>query len=201
MTTMYAWLDLETTGLNPESERILEVALRFTHENGSREGLQLYDYHRVLPLAPSTHLDDFVRSMHTRSGLLEECVAEYNRQIGTSWVPDSALLFPIISKAQEVRATFELKASNDLIFAGNSVHFDVAFLREHAPAVLGSFGHRLLDMSAVSIFCQSIGLPRPQKKEAHRATADVEESIGYFHHYRDMLQGALQTTYPEGLDE
>ena len=49
----------------------------------------------------------------------------------------------------------------------------------HMPRLAARFSHRHYDVSAVKLFCRSLGMPKPPKAEAHRATADVLESIAH----------------------
>ena len=77
-----------------------------------------------------------------------------------------------------------------LTIAGNTIHFDWRFLRVHMPLVVNRFHYRMLDMSSVALFADTMGLPRPPKGEAHRVTADINESLSYFNFYREKLKVA-----------
>ncbi len=47
------------------------------------------------------------------------------------------------------------------------------------PTLAERFSHRYYDVSAVKLFCRSLGMPKPQPAEAHRAMADIQESIAH----------------------
>ncbi len=64
------------------------------------------------------------------------------------------------------------------MLAGSSVHFDRMFLQHYHPQVIERFSHRLYDVSAVKLFCRSLGMPPfPEISAAHRAKDDIDESI------------------------
>jgi len=75
------------------------------------------------------------------------------------------------------------------------VHFDHGFLRVHMPKLAARFSHRHYDVSAVKLFCQSLGMPKPPKAEAHRAAADVRESIEHAKACADWLEYANGKTW------
>ena len=66
------------------------------------------------------------------------------------------------------------------LLAGSSIHFDLGFLRVHMPKLAAKFSHRLFDVSAIKLFCESLGMPKLPKAEAHRAMVDVEESFAHY---------------------
>jgi oligoribonuclease (3'-5' exoribonuclease) len=63
--------------------------------------------------------------------------------------------------------------------AGSSVHFDHGFIKHWWPQLASRFSHRHYDVSAVKLFCESLGMPRLPKAEAHRAREDILESIAH----------------------
>jgi oligoribonuclease len=158
------WLDLETTGLDPNKDQILEVAViladladPFTHK--WKEEWVVNPPHPILA-------DEFVRNMHTKNGLFEACKNSF---------------FSIKSVEGELlrRVHVEADRENRTVLAGSTVHFDLGFLRVWMPELASRLSHRCYDVSAVKLFCQSLGMPKPPKVEAHRAMADVVESIDH----------------------
>lgn len=147
------WLDLETTGLDPQQDHILEIHARAD------------DWHFTALIAPppDTVFSPFIVDMHTRSGLLadlQQCVS-YSPQLAES------MLIGML----EPGAVYHP--------AGNSVHFDLGFIRVHMPQLVRRLSHRCYDVTAIRMFCEEQGMPQPQQKTtpAHRAYADVLESI------------------------
>lgn len=154
------WLDLETTGLDPQRCDILEVACALA------DGATPLDlgprFHRVLHFPRGWHAD--ARDMHTASGLLDECDASR------------------VSCREAERDLLELipdDPDDRPILAGSSIHFDMGFLRVHMPTLAKRLHYRLYDVTAIKLFAQSLGMPPLPKAGAHRAVADIEKSVAH----------------------
>jgi oligoribonuclease len=160
------WMDLETTGLDPQKDRILEVAVAYS-------SLELPFAFAKAPKAwvlgtkeaEEEHFSPFIRDMHTKNRLLAECRRSAWR---VEDVEEMLLADVPHVEDKEERPTL----------AGASVHFDLGFARVHMPRLAKRLSHRVLDTSAVRLFCFSMGMPRPVHIEGnHRAEDDVLESI------------------------
>lgn len=161
------WLDIETTGLDPMRHRILEVAV--AEADLARPFDIQHRFHAVLGIGEIElgRLDKFIVDMHTHNGLLHECLVA-PRTIGD--IEDDLIdLLPDVVNDKDERPTL----------AGSSIHFDLAFLRVHAPRFAARLSHRLYDVSSVKLFCQSLGMPKFPKAEAHRAIDDINESVAH----------------------
>lgn len=178
----YCFLDLETTGLDPEKDQILEIGWVFTDETFKPLGegssyLIDQDWAKTwdrLHWAKTS----FVKDMHTSNGLLAELAN-----------PDS-MTYDIDEVWFDLRDQIIGYAPAGLIhLAGRSVHFDKSFLLANGFEELFddsqpvSFYHRLLDLSAVKLFLETVGIDTKQFEVAtdqpHRALDDVQNDIGW----------------------
>ena len=164
------WLDIETTGLCPVNDRILEIAWSITDLLGEPclgEGTVLVDEGRGFPV----DMHPKVLEMHTVSGLLEEWKA-----CSSKWAVDAALK---VIKSQLLQFP-----ESDIRIAGNSIHYDISFLEKFSTwkEVSKSLSHRRYDTTSVLLAHQirtgkDLRSTIPQMK--HRALDDIRTSILY----------------------
>jgi len=172
------WLDLETTGLDPRACSILEIVVMQADFATPFEAEPRY--HAIFR-HDGTGLSTFIRDMHTKNGLLAECEA--------SWL--------CVEEADEALSVLLLQPESSVL-AGSSIHFDLGFLREHMPKFAKLLSHRLYDVSAIKLFCESLGMPKLPKAEAHRAQADVLESIDHAQRCAAWVVALPAYTYANG---
>nr|WP_213282804.1 oligoribonuclease [Cellulomonas hominis] len=170
------WIDCEMTGLSSTDDALVEVAAVVTDSelNVLGEGVDVV----IAPPAEALEqMGDFVRTMHTTSGLLDALaggttlaeaqatVLEYVRQ----WVPEPG------------------KAP----LAGNSVGTDKVFLDRDMPELIGHLHYRVIDVSSIKELARRwyprVYFASPQKHGGHRALADILESIDELRYYRAAL--------------
>lgn len=162
------WLDLETTGLDPLHNAILEVFAGVADYDRPFEITPLIDTSIAFEIDIDERIDPFVLDMHSKNGLWADCA----RSNVTTHDVQRELLRHVPKLPQE-------QSADRWILAGSTVHFDLGFLRFDMPDLARRLSHRCYDVSAVKMFCESLGMPPLPKAEAHRAKADVEESIAH----------------------
>lgn len=160
------WLDLETSGLNPQKHSILEVAFATSELESPfdiwESGLSSMVLHHDLHLSRS--VDDVVRKMHTENGLWEECRASNSN----------------VEDAQEalLKVVPVVDGWDDRPRLAGDVHFDLGFILEDMPLLAKRLHYAVYDVSVVKFFCRSLGMPKlPKGEERHRAGGDVLRSI------------------------
>jgi oligoribonuclease len=169
------WLDLEMTGLDPFTDRILEIATLVTDSN-----LELVAEGPVLavhqPPEVLAGLDDWNRQHHSASGLLDRVRAS---SVDEAEAESQTLGF----LARHVPA-----GSSPL--CGNSICQDRRFLARWMPRLEAYCHYRNLDVSSLKILAQRWA---PQvassfkKSGRHLALEDIRESIAELQHYRMRL--------------
>jgi oligoribonuclease len=170
------WIDCEMTGLDSVNDALIEVAALVTDSelNILGDGVDVVIKPDDDALA---QMNDFVREMHTRSGLLEElpngktlaeaeaAVLEYVRK----WVPDAR------------------KAP----LAGNSVGTDRVFLARDMPSVVEHLHYRIVDVSTIKELARRwfarAYFQAPAKHGGHRALGDIKDSIDELRYYREAV--------------
>ncbi len=169
------WIDMEMSGLNPEIDRILEVALVVTNPQ-----LETVAEAPVLvvhqPAAVLDAMDEWNKSTHARSGLIERVKA--------------SALSEAEAEAQLVDFLMQHVPPNVSPMCGNSVHQDRRFLSRYMPRLEAHFLYRNLDVSTLKELAKRwkpdimAGLTKHGK---HEALADIYESIGELKYYREHL--------------
>lgn len=171
------WLDLEMTGLDVERDVIVEVACIVTDAELTPldDGVDLVAHQPDDVLAA---MDDFVRAMHTKSGLLPLITAS---EITVAEAEASVLAY--------VRA--HVPAERAAPLCGNSIGMDRRFLDRYMPALEHHLHYRSIDVSSLKELCRrwypAIYRKRPGKSERHRALDDIRESIAELRYYREHL--------------
>ncbi len=170
------WIDCEMTGLDLRADALVEVAALVTdfELNVLGEGV---DVVIKPPQAALEQMIDFVRAMHTASGLLEELEGGLTLQEAEKQVLDY------------VRQHCPDGSRPPL--AGNTVATDRAFLARDTPTLESFLHYRIVDVSSIKELSRR-WFPRayfsaPAKGGNHRALADIQESIEELRYYRSAV--------------
>ena len=155
------WLDMEMTGLNVETEVVIEVGAIVTDYHFN----ELDRYHSVLkqPQHYLDKMDDWNSKHHSESGLIA--------------------LIPNGKPPEEVEQDLcqiidrHFSKENRPIIAGNSIHQDRLFIDRYFKKLSGKLHYRMLDVSSWKVILKSKYGFDHKKQNRHRAVDDIEESI------------------------
>lgn len=168
------WIDLEMTGLDPHRHVIVEVAALVTDANLNilGEGIDLVVHATKEELA---QMDDYVTTMHSENGLLDE--------IRVSAVTLREAEDAVLNLIKE-----HCHPEHPAPLAGNSIATDRTFIREYMPRLDSALHYRMVDVSTIKELSKR-WFPRayyhqPEKGMAHRALADIVESVRELDYYR-----------------
>jgi oligoribonuclease len=174
---MLAWIDLEMTGLNPARHTIVEIASLITDDDLAivEEGPDLVVRPSAAQLA---EMDDVVRAMHTRSGLLS-AMESSTLSLTDAGAETLAFLRRHIHEAHTVP------------LAGNSIGTDRRFLAAQLPEIENFLHYRSVDVSTIKELCRrwrpEVYKAAPDKKGGHRALLDIRESVTELRYYRNAI--------------
>jgi oligoribonuclease len=171
------WIDCEMTGLDLGRDALIEIAALVT-DGDLRvlgEGVDLVIHTDEESLAG---MPDIVRDMHARSGLTEEV----RRSTVSLREAEERVLAYVKEFVPEPRTA---------PLAGNSIATDRGFLTRDMPELDAHLHYRMVDVSSVKELCRRwfprVFYAKPEKGLAHRALADIEESIRELEYYRRTL--------------
>jgi len=171
------WIDLEMTGLSPQRDRIIEVAVVVTDPQVTRrvEGpvLAIHQSDAVLDA-----MDTWNKATHGKSGLVE--------RVRASTIDEAAAQEAVIAWLRRYIGAGKSP------MCGNTICQDRRFLANHMPRLEAFFHYRNLDVSTLKELARRWKpalLERVTKNQAHTALADVHESIDELLVYRQHWLG------------
>ena len=176
-TDVLVWLDMEMTGLDPERERIIEMATIITDgqlvEIATGPDLVIQQPDEI-----HAAMDDWNQKHHGGSGLVARVKAS---EIDCANAEAQTLAF----------IDAHCSAKDRPVLCGNSIHQDRRFIRRYMPALEKRLHYRMVDVSSVKELARrwypAIIAKQPQKKETHRALDDIRESIDELRFYRQHV--------------
>lgn len=189
----YLFLDLETTGLDPAENKILEIAWATTDHRFNTVGVPkkfVVEQDDWQGTWTQLKMSQFVTDMHTKNGLIDDMSDDDLKKHTLDEIYESLV--------KDVMYVRDMQLDS-LHLAGLSVHFDKAFL--DANDFKGLWGgedrsalihHRILDLSSFKLLMDSSGLDMSSieapNDNPHRAFYDVCESVGLARNVQSFLQ-------------
>lgn len=169
------WVDMEMSGLQPETDRILEIAMIVTDGdlNIVAEGPVLVVYQEDAVL---DRMDAWNKGTHGKSGLIDKVKAS---TLTEAEVEAECLAF----LKQHVKSSISP-------MCGNTIHQDRRFMNRYMPKLEAYFHYRNIDVSTIKELCKRW---QPEiakgfsKQQAHTALADIIESVDELRYYREKL--------------
>ncbi|KAJ6495760.1 ribonuclease H-like domain-containing protein [Mycena vitilis] len=167
------WVDCEMTGLDPDNDKILEIAVLIT--NGDLELVdEGIEFIVRTEKATLDAMNEWCTKQHGQSGLTQACL-------------DSPHSHEQVSKAVLEYIKKWVPQRRVGILAGNSVHADRAFLVKHMPEITEWLHYRIIDVSSVKELSRrwypQLGIPKLAESN-HRALDDIRGSIKELEWYR-----------------
>ncbi len=177
MTDRLVWIDCEMTGLDLEHDALIEIAALVTDGelNVLGEGVDV-----VISCEESAleNMPEVVRDMHARSGLTEEV-----RAATVTVAEAEKMVLDYLRRHVPDPGTAPL--------AGNTIATDRAFLARDMPELDAHLHYRMVDVSSIKELARRwfprVFYAKPEKGLAHRALADIRESIRELAYYRRAL--------------
>jgi oligoribonuclease len=177
MADLLVWVDCEMTGLDLGSDALIEVAALVTDPelNVLGDGVDVVIHAEEAALAG---MADVVRVMHDKSGLTEQVRAA---TVTVAEAEDMVMSY----------ITQFVKEPRTAPLCGNSIATDRGFLTRDMPTLDNHLHYRMIDVSSIKELCRRwyprVYFGQPQKGLAHRALADIKESIRELAYYRQTI--------------
>ncbi|WP_091301706.1 oligoribonuclease [Micromonospora halophytica] len=177
MADLLVWIDCEMTGLDLGRDALIEVAALVTDPdlNVLGEGVDVVIHADDAALAA---MPEIVRTMHGKSGLTEEV----RRSTVTLAEAEDMVLEYVTSHVKDPRTA---------PLCGNSIATDRGFITRDMPRLDAHLHYRMIDVSSIKELCRRwyprVYFGQPQKGLAHRALADIRESIRELEYYRRTI--------------
>lgn len=167
------WIDLEMTGLDPEKDRILEVAAIATDMDLN----QIATYEAVIKVKDSLMKKRMVGEFWENNAKTRDALQAQN-QMGKS----------VKEVEKELLKFLDGNFGKEIYLAGNSIHQDRKFIEREMPELNKRLHYRMLDVSAWKIYFENAKNRKFTKPENHRALDDIMGSIEELKWYLTFLK-------------
>lgn len=173
-TDHLAWIDLEMTGLDPESDVIVQAALVVT--DGNLETLEELALDVWQPESALDRMTPFVRDMHTQTGLLDRVRASK---------------VDLVAAERRLLERIAGWCTYPAVLCGNTIGQDRRFIDRYMPGLAGYLHYRSIDVTSVKQLArlwygESAVYAKPEAGK-HDAVHDIHQSIAELAHYRSTV--------------
>lgn len=185
-SNVYAWIDCETTGLDPDKDHLMEIAVIMTTSTDLREIRRLH----IIVNQDAEVLDDmnsWCQNMHRKprpsdggKSLVDLCISS-----SVSLAKAEKLLCDFL----DAHRGCVVDNPKWLIMCGSSVDFDKKFLIKHMPSLKSRFHYRVIDVSSLMEVSKRflLGLRLPTVKTSHCAMDDIRDSLNLLRFLRQAV--------------
>ncbi len=167
------WIDLEMTGLEPEKDRILEVAAVATDWKFN----EIANYTAAVKVSEKLMQERMVGEFWDKYDQTRQALQKQNTS-GKSPVTVEKELLDFVDQ----------HFGKEVYLAGNSIHQDRKFIDREWPNLSKKLHYRMLDVSAWKVYCANALGHKFVKPEAHRALDDIQGSIEELKWYLTFLK-------------
>lgn len=176
-TDHLVWIDMEMSGLDPEKERVLELATIIT----DKDLVVIAELPEIVVHQPDEVLaamDAWNTKHHGASGLTE--------RVRTSSVTEAEAEAAVLAFIDA-----HIPSGERPVLAGNSIHQDRRFIHRYLAGLDRRLHYRMVDVSTIKELARrwypAVFDKRPAKRETHRALDDIRESIDELRFWREQI--------------
>lgn len=178
------WIDLEMTGLDPEKDRILEVAAIGTDWAMN----PICSYTGIIKVGPEIIKSRMVGKFWEEHSATRDALIKQNASGQPIAQIEAELLAFLDQNFAKQSIKNDPKGKGKIILAGNSIHQDRKFIEREMPALNQRLHYRMLDVSAWKVYFEGARDAYFAKREAHRALDDINGSIEELKWYLTFLK-------------
>lgn len=169
---MFVITDVETTGLNPEVDELLEIGILVVDNNFVPIG----SFEKVKHYIVTNQVNSYVKNMHEKSGLWDAC---QDSKLTLAEIEEQALAF-----------LDQFAPSSTIPLTGSTISFDRSFLARYTPSLMSWFHYRNIDTRSFYLLAEAYGKPTaPKGLELHRSLSDCIDSAQALAFYKKLFIG------------